>query len=111
MAIDIFQGEDKTVVVKTNIDLTGASEIQFNIDTPTMISKTLTAGQITGVTNSQFTVQIDAADTATVPASGYKYQARATLADGKIANGRFRPNKLTIRDSLFVTQGQGKVYG
>ena len=110
MAInEIFQGEDKTLTLKNNIDLSAATEIVFNVDTPTQIVKSLSAGQITAVTTTQMTVQIDAADTETVPAGGYRMQSRATLA-GKLVNGKYRPNKITIRDSVFTTAGSGNDY-
>ena len=38
----IYQGEDKTIIVKTNVSLVAATEIEFIIDTDTQIKKTLT---------------------------------------------------------------------
>ena len=58
--IEIFQGEDETIVVETNIDLSAATEIDFRIDTDPQIAKTLSAGGVTAVTASQFFVAIDA---------------------------------------------------
>ena len=110
MALEIFQGEDKTITVESNIDLTTHTEIEFTIDTPTQIKKTKTGGEITGITATQFTVQIDAADTETVKAGPYKYQARATYSSGKISNAKFQPNKITIKDSVFTSIGSGNDY-
>ena len=111
MALEIFQGEDKTITVESNIDLTTHDEIEFTIDTPTQIKKTLSgSGGISGVTATQFTVQIDAADTETVKAGPYKYQARATDSSGKISNAKFQPNKITIKDSVFTSIGSGNDY-
>ena len=109
MALELYQGEDKTINVTTNIDLTSHSEIEFTIDTPTQIKKTKSGGSITGITSSQFSVQIDAADTETVPAGAYKYQARATL-NSKITNAKFQPNRVTILDSVFTDEGSGNDY-
>jgi hypothetical protein len=105
----LYQGEDKTIIVKTNIPLTSATEIEFIIDTPTQIKKTLSDVQITDVTATQYTVQIDAGDTETVDAGEYKYQTRATI-DGKITNGRFQPNKINILNSAFTTGGSNRDY-
>ena len=110
MALEIFQGEDKTITVESNIDLRTHDEIEFTIDTPSQIKKTLTGGSISGVTATQFTVQIDAADTETVKAGPYKYQARATDSSGKISNAKFQPNKITIKDSVFTSAGSGNDY-
>jgi len=110
VAFELFQGEDKTITVLTNIDLTSYTEIEFNIDTPTQIKKTKTGGGITGITASQFSVQIDAGDTETVPAGSYKFQARGTDSSSKKVNGKFQPNKLVVKDSIFVSQGSGKDY-
>lgn len=108
-AIRIYQGEDKTIVVTTNEDISTATEIEFVIDTSTQIKKTFTAGQITNVTSTQFTVQIDASDTETVEAGEYLFQCRATVAD-KIRQGVFSPDKIEIRDSAFTTAGSGNDY-
>lgn len=110
MALEIFQGEDKTIVVTSNIDLTSHTEIEFRIDAPDQIKKTLTGGSISGVTTTEFLVQIDAADTETLKAGPYKFQARATDSSGKISNARFQPNKIEIRDSVFTSAGSGKDY-
>lgn len=106
---EIFQGEDKTIIVTTNISLASATEIEFIIDTPTQIKKTLSDTQISAVTATQFSVQIDAGDTETVEAGEYLFQARATIS-GKKTNGKFQPNKLILKDSAFTTQGAGNDY-
>lgn len=107
--VKIFQGEDKTIVVITNEDISAATEIEFVIDTPTQIKKTLSDGEISAVTSTQFTVQIDAADTETVEAGEYLFQCRATVS-AKIRQGVFSPNKIEIRDSAFTTEGSGNDY-
>jgi len=113
MTLRLFQGEDKTLSITTNADVSAATEIEFLIDTQAQagkqISKTLTAGQITSVTATSFTVQIDAADSETVPEGNYKVQCRVTIADKK-TNGLFQPNKIIIKDSVFVDEGTGNDY-
>lgn len=106
----LYQGEDKTISVAMNDDISAASEIEFYIDTSPQIKKTLTDAEISSVTTTSFSVQIDAADTETVKAGTYKYQARATLA-GKKHNIRFTPNKVRLMDSVFVTQNRVNDYG
>ena len=108
--IELFQGEDKTITVEMNDDISAATEIEFYIDTCTQIKKTLTASEISGVTATQFQVQIDAADTETKTPGPYKFQARATLA-GKKHNIKFTPNKIRLLESVFVTQRTIKDYG
>lgn len=108
-AIRIFQGEDKTIIIRTNEDISAATEVEFVIDTPTQIKKTLSDGEITNVTGTSFTVQIDAADTETVEHGEYLFQCRATVAT-KIRQGVFSPNKIEIQDSAFTTQGSGNDY-
>ena len=108
-AIRIYQGEDKTIVVRTNEDISAATEVEFVIDTETQILKKLSEGEITNVTSTSFTVQIDAADTETVRHGEYLFQCRATVAT-KIRQGRFSPNKIEIRDSAFTIEGSGNDY-
>jgi hypothetical protein len=108
--IEIFQGDDEVITVETGLtDLTTASEIEFAIDAYPQIVKTLTGGHISDVSTSQFLVAIDAADTASVTAGNYKYQCQATVA-GKISHGRFTPNKIIIRNSVFTDEGSGRDY-
>lgn len=109
MAPELYQGEDKTIIVKTNVSLVSATEIEFAIDTATIIKKTLTDGQIFAVTAEQYTVQIDAGDTETIEAGEYKYQTRSTIA-GKLTNGKFQPNKIKILNSVFTSTGSNKDY-
>jgi len=108
--IALYQGEDKTIVVEMNTDLSAATEIEFSIDTPSRITKTLSAAQISAVTATQFSVQMDAADTETAKAGPYKYQGRATIS-GKTHNIRFIPNKIKILDSVFVDSNVTGDYG
>lgn len=108
-AIRIYQGEDKTIVVRTNEDISTATEVEFVIDTPTQIKKSLTEGQITNVTATSFTVQIDASDTETVEQGEYLFQCRATVAT-KIRQGVFSPNKVEIQNSAFTDEGSGNDY-
>ena len=98
---EIYQGEDSTLTITTSEDVSTATEIEFLIDAPTQISKTLGASQITSVTATGFTVQIDAADTSSIPEGGYKHQARVTIGS-KLEHIRFTPNKIKIKDSVFV---------
>ncbi len=106
----LFQGEDKTLKILMNEDISAATEIEFYIDTCDQIKKTLSDAQITSVTAAQFFVQIDAADTETKEPGPYKFQARATIA-GKKHNIKFRPNKIRILESVFVSQRRIKDYG
>ena len=110
--IELYQGESKTIVVETNVDLTTFEEIEFSILTPRQILKTLSAGQISGVTANSFSVSIESSDTEQVAQGEYLYQCRATNATGQIAHGKFTPDKIKIRDSVFVRQGViGNDYG
>ena len=98
--IELYQGEDMTLTVEMNDDISAATEIELYIDTNPQVKKTLSAGQISGVTSTQFDVQIDAGDTNDIPPGAYKYQARATLSSKKY-NIKFTPNTLNIRRSIF----------
>jgi hypothetical protein len=100
--IDVKQGENKTIIVLTNNDLSGVTEMEFGIDTPEQILKTKSAAQITNITTTQFKVHLVPNDTNTVKPGSYKMQARATFADGKVYNIRFTPNRIKICDSVFV---------
>ncbi len=105
---EVFQGEDKTLVITTNDDLSTATEIEFNIDTPTMIKKTLSAAEISGVTATQFSVALVPGDTENVPDGKYRFQCRATVG-GLKKNGVFNPNRIRVMRSLMVvnTGSQG----
>jgi hypothetical protein len=107
--IELAQGADEVVDVLSNIDLTTATEIDFRIDTQPQLVKTLTGGGIGSVTATQFTVTIDAADLATVPAGPYKYQVQATIA-GLVKQGLFQPDKIKVTDSIFTDEGMGNDY-
>lgn len=110
--IKVFQGEDKTINVDTGTtDLSASLDIEFNIDTNPQIVKRMSAGEITGLTSTRFIVILDAADTTTVPAGPYRYQLLVTDANGKLSVGAFKPNKFTIKESNFATQGSGNDYG
>lgn len=106
---ELFQGEDRTETIYVSDDLTSATEIEFTIDTPTQIKKTLSGAHISAVTTTQFTLQIDAADTSDVPDGPYRCQARSTIS-GKLKNIRFKPDKVHIRESVFVDLGSGNDY-
>ena len=97
----IYQGATKILQVTTSTDLSSATEIEFRIDSPVQISKTLTGGGVSNVTSTQFDVTIANTDTTNTPAGEYKYQARATIG-ANVIQGKFQPNKLIIRDSVFV---------
>ena len=108
--LEIYKGADQQIDIESNIDLTSATEIEFTIDTDTQIAKTLTGGGISSVTTTQFTVQIDAGDTADIAHDTYKFQVRATIA-GKKKQGRLRPNKIILKDSVFESSRNVKDYG
>ncbi len=108
--ITLYQGETKLIIVETNEDLSSAVEIEFRVDTNPQIIKTLTGSGIANVTTTQFEVTIEPEDTESVPAGPYKYQMRSTDNSGNITNGKFSPNKMQIKPSIFVTQGQGNDY-
>lgn len=101
---EIFQGADKTIIVEYNsaLDLTLASEIEAIVDSCPQVLKTLTAGEISGVTSSQYTIQFSNSDFEDIAAGEYLFQTRATISD-VITQGRFYPNKITLRDSAFIT--------
>jgi hypothetical protein len=105
----IFQGADKSFVFESGTDLTSATEIEFTIDTPTQIKKTLGGGGVNNVTATQFQVDIASADTESVESGGYKYQVRATIG-GLLRQGKFKPNRFTILDSVFTDIGSGNDY-
>ena len=111
MGFDAYQGEDKTIIVESNVDLTLATEIEITIDTPCQIKKTLSGGHISAVTAETFYLQIDSADTESVRPGRYKVQARFTDPSSKKTNGKFQPNSFTIRDSVFVDDEGTKYYG
>lgn len=106
---EVFQGATKVITVQTNIDLAAATEIEFRIDTCPTITKTMTGGGISGLSATEFKVTIEPEDTESIKAGVYKYQARATVGASKI-QGRFKPNKLTIKESVFTTGGSGNDY-
>lgn len=110
MAVRVYQGENKDIVVPTNIDLSSYTEIEFRVDTPSQIIKKLSNGEISGVTSSQFTVAIIPGDTETVEAGNYKFQVLATASDGKLTLGKFKPDRFTVEDSIFTTIGSGNDY-
>jgi hypothetical protein len=99
--IEVVQGEDKVIIVQTNNDLSGSTEIEFGIDTPEKILKTLSDVEITNVTTTQFKVALVPADTENVKPGPYKMQARVTLS-GKVYNLKFTPDKIKIMDSVFI---------
>lgn len=111
MAIELYQGENKSIVVTTNVDLTTATEIEFRIDSSPQIIKKLTTSGITGVTATQYTINIEPGDTSSIGAGEYKIQARYTDSSGDIHHGKFTPNKLTLRESIFVNPNSGNDYG
>ncbi len=107
---ELYQGEDKTLIIGTNEDLTTYTQIEFVIDSPRQIKKTLTGGGISGVTASQFSVQIDAADTKNVNPGRYKYQTRATSSGSKTYHGKTVPNGVRVLHSSFVNPTNGNDY-
>jgi len=105
----IYQGADAIIDIESNIDLSAATEIEVTIDTTEQIVKTLTAGGVSDVTSTQFTLNIDSGDTQDIKAGNYKYQVRATIG-GKKKQGRLVPNKITLADSVFVQPRNIKDY-
>ena len=108
--VRIYQGQNKTLVVQTNIDLSSATEIEFKIDTPDQITKTLSGGGISNVSSTQFEVALVPGDTETVVEGAYRMQTRYTDSSGNIYNGTFTPDRAEIEDSIFTTQGSGNDY-
>ena len=102
--IELYQDADQIITVNMNEDISTATEVEFLIDAPTQISKTLSDNQVYAVTSASFKVRIDAADTASLCVGSYKYQARATIG-GKKYNIKFTPNKIKVMDSVFVDDG------
>ena len=109
MSAEIFQGEDKAFTVSTNEDLSSATEIQVTVDTPKAIRKTLTGGDISAVTSSEFTVQFAAGDTATTCSGSYKWQVQAVIG-GNTYVAPFRPNRFVIKDNVALDAGSGNDY-
>jgi len=108
--IEIYQGEDVRIDVTINDDISAATEVEFRIDTPVAIKKSLTDGSITNVTTTGYTVQIDAGDTETLRSGPYKMQSRATIA-GKIHHIRHTPNKVKVLNSVYTQLGSARDYG
>lgn len=108
--VELFQGCDMSISIAMSDDISAATEVEFLIDCSSQISKTKTAGQITGVTATGFTVAIDAADTENIKPGSYKHQARATIA-GKKYNIKLVPDKIKIMDSVFVDSYTPGDYG
>ena len=106
----LYKGEDKTIVVEMNTDISAATEIEFYIDTDSQIKKTLSGGDISGVTATQFSVAIVPGDTDSVNVGSYRFQARATLSS-KLYHIKFTPNKIVIEDSIFLTSRSVPDYG
>ncbi len=106
---EIYQGEDKTLTISTNEDLSSYSNIEFVIDATSAITKTLADGKITNVTATSFDVQVDAADTASVTAGKYKYQVRATSGSDKTYHGKLTPDGIKILQSSFINPIGGSV--
>lgn len=100
--IEIYQGSDRTIVVKSNKDVTTSTEIEVRIDTCPQITKTLTAGEITGVTATGFNVVILAEDTRSITPQNYEIQSRETSAGGIVTHGIFAPDMVSIKESIFV---------
>ena len=98
----IFQGEDRTFTVTTSEDLSSAAEIEYRIDTSPQVAKTKTGGGITNVTSAGFDVTITAGDTENITAGTYVVQCRYTDGSNNTINGRFKPNKVEIRENIFV---------
>ena len=110
MATEIYQGEDKTLTISPGADLTSYTEIEFIIDSPRQIKKTLSGGGIGSVTATQFNVDIDAADTARVSPGEYKYQVRATNGSGDKFHSKLTPNYVRILHSSFENPTGGNDY-
>ena len=101
--IDLFQGADRTIEVKTRTDLTSATEIEFTIDTVPQIAKTLSGGGISAVTATQFNVAIAAGDTRDIKSGEYRYQARSTFPSGIVTHSAQQdPPLVKINDSIFT---------
>ena len=110
-SISLYQGEDKTIVVNTNEDLTTATEIEFRIDCSPQVVKTLTGGGISGVTATGYAIALEPGDTTNIDAGEYKIQSRYTDSGGNINHGKFVPNKLKLIESIFVNPNSGNDYG
>lgn len=100
--IRLYQGSDRSIVVyHDDTGLASATEIEFRIDTPTPIDKTLSGGGVSGVTASQFTVAISDDDTSDVLSGEYEMEARSTKA-GVITTCELNPRFCQIVDSIFT---------
>ena len=106
----IYQGTHKNLIVTTNISLSAASEIELRVDTAKQIVKTLTNGDISNVTSTQFEVAFVPGDTDNTVAGDYKYEVVATDSSSNKVHGKFSPDKITIAPSIFTTLGSGKDY-
>ncbi len=104
----VFQGEDKSLVIPVNLDLTTYTEIEFIIDASKQITRKLSRGEISAVTATQF--QVSVGDVSNTPAGEYRYQIRATDAGGSIQQAEIRPSRISVKHSAFVNPNSGNDY-
>lgn len=102
--VRIFQGSGKNIVVNHNeTAIATADEVEWIVDTVPTVKKTLTGGDIVGVTASSFTVVIDKDDFATIKAGEYHAEARYTPSGATDpVHGRLNPSQVKVIDSAFV---------
>ena len=96
----IPQGAATSIVVEVE-GVASATEVEFGIDCRPEVVKRLSAGQISNVSATGFTVSLLPADFNNIKPGEYKCQARVTIAGTPYAV-EFRPNKVRIVDSVFV---------
>jgi hypothetical protein len=99
--IKLWQGADRDIIcTHDEPTLTGATEIEVVIDSPSQITKSLTGGGVLAVTTSSFTIAISDTDTVDTPSGEYEIDCRATIG-GVITHGLMNPRKVRIIDSKF----------
>ena len=100
--IKLWQGASLTISVDSDRDLTGATDIEYIIDSNPKIQLSLAAGDITGVTATGFRVNVKPSDTDGIKSGEYRHQIRATEGSS-VTQGQFSPSVLRIADSIFDT--------
>ena len=114
---EIYAGSDASIAIETRkhitfdsvIDLSTATEIEVTVDAPTPIRLTKTGGDISSVTATGFTMTFVPADTESVEPGSYRYQCRATI--GGLKHGRFIPDRIKVKASVFVSSRTPGDYG
>jgi hypothetical protein len=109
--IEVWTGSDVDIDIETDSDVSAATEIEWWMEGGrAVVKKSMGEGHITGLTSTQFTLTLLAADTESEQPGPYKMQCRATVG-GLFRQIVFKPNQFILRDSLFSTSRNIRDYG